>query len=49
MTTKEILKELEGFGNEGTKKVLMKHGARIIFWREGTGSQENSKEDKKEP
>ena len=28
MTTQEILQQLEEFGNEGTKKVLMKHGAK---------------------
>lgn len=32
MTVKEILKELEGYGNEGTKKVLTKHGAKEPFF-----------------
>ena len=32
MTVKEILTELEGFGNEQTKKVLIKHGAREPFF-----------------
>jgi 3-methyladenine DNA glycosylase AlkD len=32
MTTKEVLKELEGYGNEATKNVLMKHGAREPFF-----------------
>ena len=32
MTTQEILKQLEEFGNEGTKKVLMKHGAKEPFF-----------------
>ena len=32
MTTKEILKELEGFGNEGTKKIFLRHGAREPFF-----------------
>lgn len=32
MTTKEILKELEGYGNESTKKVFLKHGAREPFF-----------------
>lgn len=32
MTTKEILKELEGYGNEGTKKIFLKHGAREPFY-----------------
>lgn len=32
MTVDEVLKELEGYGNEGTKKVLMKHGAREPFF-----------------
>ncbi len=27
MTTKDILKELKTFGNEGTKKIYLKHGA----------------------
>ncbi len=28
MTTDEVLKELEGYGNEGTKNTFLKHGAR---------------------
>jgi 3-methyladenine DNA glycosylase AlkD len=32
MTTKQVLKELEGYGNEGTKKVFLKHGAREPFF-----------------
>lgn len=32
MTTKEILKELESYGNEGTKKILMTHGAKEPFY-----------------
>jgi len=32
MTTKEILKELESYGNEGTKKILTKHGAKEPFF-----------------
>lgn len=32
MTAKEIMEQLEGFGNEGTKKVLMKHGAKEPFF-----------------
>ena len=32
MNVKEVLKELEGFGNESTKKVLMKHGAKEPFF-----------------
>lgn len=32
MTTKEILNQLEAFGNEQTKKVLMKHGAKEPFF-----------------
>ncbi len=32
MTTKEILKELKDFGNEGTKKVFLRHGAREPFY-----------------
>jgi len=32
MTTREILKELEGYGNPGTKKVFLKHGAREPFF-----------------
>lgn len=32
MNVKEILKELEGFGNESTKKILTKHGAKEPFF-----------------
>jgi 3-methyladenine DNA glycosylase AlkD len=32
MTTIQILKELEGYGNEGTKKVFLRHGAREPFY-----------------
>jgi len=32
MTVKEILKELEGYGSEQTKKVLMNHGAKEPFY-----------------
>ena len=32
MTTEEILRELEGYGNEGTKKVFLKHGAKEPFY-----------------
>ena len=32
MTTKEILKELESYGNEQTKKILKKHGAKEPFF-----------------
>ena len=32
MTAKEVLKELEGYGNESTKKTLMKHGAKEPFF-----------------
>ena len=32
MTVEEVFKELELYGNEGTKKVLMKHGAREPFY-----------------
>lgn len=32
MTTKEILKELETYGSDQTKKVLVKHGAREPFF-----------------
>ena len=32
MTKEEVFKELEFYGNEGTKKVLMKHGAREPFY-----------------
>ena len=28
MTTEEILKELKGYGDEGTKNIFLKHGAR---------------------
>lgn len=32
MTLKEVMAELEKFGNEGTKKTLMKHGAKEPFF-----------------
>jgi 3-methyladenine DNA glycosylase AlkD len=32
MTTKEVLKELEGYADANTKKVLMKHGAKEPFF-----------------
>ncbi|MGH1339353.1 MAG: DNA alkylation repair protein [Aureispira sp.] len=32
MTTAEILEQLEAFGNEGTKKTLLKHGAKEPFF-----------------
>ncbi|PXY02742.1 DNA alkylation repair protein [Marinifilum breve] len=32
MTKEEVLKELESYGNEGTKSVLIKHGAREPFY-----------------
>ncbi len=32
MKVKEVMKELESFGNEGTKKTLMKHGAKEPFF-----------------
>jgi len=32
MTKEEILKELAGYGNEGTKKIFLKHGAREPFY-----------------
>lgn len=32
MTKEEVFKELEAYGNEGTKKVLVKHGAREPFY-----------------
>ena len=32
MTTQEIMKELEAYGNEQTKKTLMKHGAKEPFF-----------------
>jgi len=32
MTIQEVLKELEGYGNEGTKKIFLKHGAREPFY-----------------
>ncbi len=32
MTVQEILDELKGYGNAGTKKVLMRHGAKEPFW-----------------
>jgi 3-methyladenine DNA glycosylase AlkD len=32
MTVDEVMRELEGFGNESTKKVLIKHGAQEPFF-----------------
>ena len=32
MTAKEVLKELESYGNPGTKKVLLNHGAKEPFF-----------------
>lgn len=32
MTTEEILKELKGYGDEGTKRIFLKHGAREPFY-----------------
>jgi len=33
MTAKEIMAQLEGYGNEGTKNILMKHGAKEpAYW-----------------
>lgn len=32
MTKEEVFKELESYGNEGTKSVLIKHGAREPFY-----------------
>lgn len=32
MTAKEVLEELKGYGNEGTKKVFIKHGAKEPFY-----------------
>lgn len=32
MTTKEVMTQLKSFGNEGTKKTLMKHGAKEPFY-----------------
>lgn len=32
MTTEEILKEMEGYGDEGTKNIFLKHGAREPFF-----------------
>ena len=32
MTTEEILKELEGYGDEGTKRIFLRHGAREPFY-----------------
>ncbi|MCH8128090.1 DNA alkylation repair protein [candidate division KSB1 bacterium] len=32
MTTEKILKELKGYGDEGTKKIFLKHGAREPFY-----------------
>ena len=32
MTKEEVLQQLERYGNEGTKKVLMRHGAKEPFF-----------------
>ena len=32
MTTEEILKELQGYGNEATKKIFLNHGAREPYY-----------------
>ncbi len=32
MTTEEILRELKGYGDEGTKKIFLKHGAKEPFF-----------------
>jgi len=32
MTEQEVLKELEGYGNDGTKKVFLNHGAKEPFY-----------------
>lgn len=32
MTAKEVMQQLEAYGNEGTKKVLMNHGAKEPFF-----------------
>ena len=32
MTLQEVMKELESYGNESTKKVLIKHGAKEPFF-----------------
>ncbi|MBL4752738.1 MAG: DNA alkylation repair protein [Flavobacteriales bacterium] len=32
MTADEVLKELKGYGNEGTKNIFIKHGAREPFY-----------------
>jgi 3-methyladenine DNA glycosylase AlkD len=32
VTTKEVLKELEGCGNEQTKNTFLKHGAREAYY-----------------
>ena len=32
MILAEVMKELESFGNDQTKKVFLKHGAREPFW-----------------
>lgn len=37
MTVKEVLAELETLGNPGTKKILMKHGAKEPFFGVKTG------------
>jgi 3-methyladenine DNA glycosylase AlkD len=45
MTKEEVLKELESYGNEGTKSVLIKHGAREPFY--GVKVQDLKKIEKK--
>ncbi len=43
MTVDEVMPELERLGNPGTKKVLMRHGAREpFFWSEDRGSEKAS-------
>ena len=32
MTAKEVLEELKGYGNEGTKSIFVKHGAREPYY-----------------
>jgi hypothetical protein len=32
MSVDEVIKELKGFGNESTKKILIKHGAQEPFF-----------------
>ena len=39
MNAKEILNELSGMGNESTKTVLMRHGAREPFFGVKVGDQ----------